>query len=162
MRFKLPSKPRLITYGVFATVALIAGSLFFDDSLPPKLDGFSLSETGVSINDPAPQFSFEGRITDDRGVTGAEFQCLEDGEARLLIYLAMAGSDRNRVSFGKLSGSFGWAGRWFGTAYDLSFEGNATLPPSLEAMNCQWHARVRDILGNESFIDTGVSLSIKN
>lgn len=116
----------------------------------------------MSVQDPAPQFEFSGQLSDSRGVTNAEFQCVEDGEIKLLIYLAMAGSDRNRVSFGQISGSFGWAGRWSGTSYDLSFEGLATLPPNLEATNCKWFAKLGDILGNQNYVDTGLTLVVNS
>ncbi len=162
MKLRLPSKAKLAWYLALALGAGAGLTFYFSDRTPPELVSFELSSQRVRVSDPAPQFEFTGRITDERGVTGAEMQCLQDGDIKLLVYVAMAGGDRNRVSFGEVSGSFGWAGRWSGTSYDLSFEGLGKLPPDIEAGSCDWHAKLRDIVGNESFVDTGVSLSIEN
>jgi len=156
------SKSKLAWYLVLATLAGAGLTFFFSDRTPPKIELFELTSQIVSSSDPAPQFEFTGRITDERGVTSAEMQCLQDGEIKLLIYIAMAGGDRNRVSFGEVSGSFGWAGRWRGTSYDLSFEGLGKLPPDIQTGSCDWYAKLGDIVGNEAFIDAGVSLRIDN
>jgi len=157
---RLPSKPKIFGYVALTLAGAIAAGFYFNDFSAPRLDNFSTSKQVVSVKDPAPQFEFSGQLSDARGVTNAEFQCVEDGETRLLIYLAMAGSDRNRVSFGQVSGSFGWAGRWFGTSYDLRFEGLANLPPNLETTHCEWFAKLGDILGNETYVDTGLTLVV--
>ena len=162
MKLRLPSKAKLAWYLVLALGAGAGLTFYFSDRTPPELVSFELSSQSVIVSDPAPQFEFTGRITDERGVTGAEMQCLRDGEIQLLVYIAMAGGDRNRVSFGEVSGSFGWAGRWSGTSYDLSFEGLGKLPPDIESGSCDWYAKLSDIVGNASFVDTGVSLSIDN
>lgn len=162
MRLRLPSRRKLFRYGATVLIALLAVGFFFSDRDPPELLSFELNRTSVSVQDPAPQLSFTGRITDVRGVTGAELQCRSDDQTRLLIYIAMAGGDRNRVSFGEVSGSFGWAGRWSGTSYDLSFEGLGKLPPDIKPTSCRWFAKLSDIVGNEALIDTGVTLEIKS
>lgn len=160
--FKKITKPKLIR-NLFLVLLLGAGlTFYFSDRTPPELSSFELSRQSVKTSDPAPQFEFSGRLTDERGVTRAELQCLEDGEIKLLIYIAMAGADRNRVSFGEVSGSFGWAGRWSGTAYDLEFEGLGKLPPQIAPISCQWHAKLRDLVGNEALFDTGLTLSVEN
>lgn len=162
MKNRLPSKRKVVQYTAISLGLGLAAGFYFSDRTPPELLSFNLSSENVRVLDPAPQLEFTGRITDERGVTGAEMQCLQDGDIKLLIYIAMAGGDRNRVSFGEVSGSFGWAGRWSGTSYDLSFEGLGKLPQDIEAGSCDWYAKLSDIVGNESFIDTGVSLRIDN
>lgn len=162
MKNRLPSKRQVIQFLAITSVLGLAAGFYFSDRDPPELTEFEISRTQESLDGPEPQFEFSGRITDVRGVTEAQLQCLEGDQIRLLSFIAMAGGDRNRVSFGEVSGSFGWAGRWSGTSYDLRFEGLGKLPPGLEDINCTWHAKLRDIVGNQSFIDTGVSLSTEN
>lgn len=160
MKSQLPSARKLTWYfAIVAAIALAAG-FYFSDTNPPELLGFEIDKSTVSASDPSPQLSFSGQITDVRGITSAELHCMAGDQTRLLIYIAMAGGDRNRVSFGEVSGSFGWAGRWSGTAYDLEFEGLGILPPSIEPTECSWHARLGDIIGNEAVFDTGVKLQI--
>ena len=162
MKFRLPSKPKLTGYLALALVAAGGLAFYFSDRTPPELVSFELTSQSVRVSDPAPQFEFFGRLTDQRGITGAEMRCVDGGEIKLLVYIAMSGGDRNRVSFGEVSGSFGWAGRWGGTSYDLSFEGLGKLPPEIGPTNCRWFAKVSDIVGNQALIDTGVTLEIKS
>ena len=132
---------------------------FFSDKDSPELTGFELSAQAVSISQDG-KFEFAGSFTDARGVTEAQFECVENGEPKLIIVLAMQGNDRNRVSFGKISGSSTWTGRWSGTSYDLQFEGLAPLSDSFDPTSCSWYARLGDIVGNRVFQDTGLSLRL--
>ena len=132
---------------------------FFSDKDSPELTGFELSAQAVSISQDG-KFEFAGSFTDARGVTEAQFECVENGEPKLIIFLAMQGNDRNRVSFGKISGSSTWTGRWSGTSYDVQFEGLAPLSASFDPTSCNWYARLGDIVGNRVFQDTGVSLRL--
>lgn len=132
---------------------------FFSDKDAPELTSFELSAQAVSISQDG-QFEFSGSFTDARGVTAAQFECVENGEPKLLIFLAMQGNDRNRVSFGKISGSASWTGRWTGTAYDVQFEGIAPLSESFDPTSCSWYASLGDIVGNRVYQATEVSLEL--
>lgn len=161
MAIKLPSKPKLALYGVLTIAAVIATTWFFSERDAPTLNSFEISPQSVSISKEG-LFSFAGSIADSRGVTEAQFECVEDGDAKLIIFIAMQGNDRNRVSFGRISGTANWSGRWSGTAYEFDFEGLAQLSSSFEPTACNWHARLGDIIGNRSYFDTGVKLELAN
>lgn len=159
MAIKLPSKPKLALYATLSIAGAIAVGWFFSEREAPELTSFEISAEKVSISQDQG-FSFSGSMRDERGVTDAQFECVQDGESKFIIFVAMQGNDRNRVSFGRISGTSTWTGRWSGSAYDFEFEGIATLTETFEPANCTWYASLGDIIGNKTYFDTGVSLEI--
>lgn len=159
MRLTLPSKPKLVLYAVGTVIGIAAVSWFFSERQAPELTSFELSSNQVSISQDQV-FSFTGSMRDERGITEAQLECVDNGEMRFIIFLAIQGNDRNRVSFGRIEGSANWTGRWGGNAYDLQFEGLAPLTETFEPANCSWFARVKDIVGNEAYYNTGVKLAV--
>lgn len=146
-------------YGVGLVAAAGAAAWFFSESDAPQLSNFQLSRQLVSIEQDG-HFSFSGQITDERGLTDAQLECMDGDEMEFIIFIAVQGNDRNRVSFGRIEGSAEWAGRWSGNAYDLQFEGEAVLSETFQPAQCTWFARFKDIVGNRSYTDTGVELTV--
>jgi hypothetical protein len=140
-----PSRKSILKFGAVALVGGLAFFFYTNDSTPPQLTDFSFAP---SATDPAT-FEFSGRITDERGVSKAFFRCL-DGEAeKMVLDVAMSGSSRNQVSFGLISKSPHWAGNWKGTSYDLSFQGQTSLPEGFDS-SCIWQVELSDALGNKT------------
>ena len=159
LQVTFPSKRKLAVYGLGTILGLSTLIWFFSDSTPPAVTNFALSGATVSIaNDKL--FSFSGEMRDDRGITEAQFECVSDEKVEFIIFIAMQGNDRNRVSFGRISGTANWTGRWSGSSYALEFEGLAPLTETFEPTNCDWFARLSDIVGNETYFDTGARLKI--
>ena len=131
--------------------------LFYtDDHEAPVLSDFRFEQ----VDEAGLSFRYSGSISDARGVSKAEFTCLDNGTPRLVIVVAMSGADRNKSSFGFLSRSPVWSGNWKGTSYDLSFSGRAIFPSDTPAISCNWQAQLRDSLGNArtvSLIQTEVA-----
>ncbi len=144
----LPSRKTVIRYTIISLI-LGAGFYFYtDDHDAPQLTGFAFENT-----DKSTEYEYSGRLTDARGVSRAQFECLDQGEIKLVIVVAMTGADRNKTSFGILSKSPIWSGSWKGTSYALDFGGRAIFPSQTEPISCIWRGKLRDNLGNEAVIE---------
>ncbi len=144
----LPSRKTVIRYTIISLI-LGAGFYFYtDDHDAPQLTGFAFENT-----DKPTEYEYSGRLTDARGVSRAQFECLDQGEIKLVIVVAMTGADRNKTSFGILSKSPIWSGSWKGTSYELDFRGRAIFPSQTEPISCIWRGKLRDNLGNEAVIE---------
>ncbi len=148
MRRFFPEKRTVVKYTIISLV-LGAGFYFYtDDHDAPQLTGFAFENT-----DKPNEYEYSGRLTDARGVSRAEFECLDQGEIKLVIVVAMTGADRNKTSFGILSKSPIWSGSWKGTSYVLDFGGRAIFPSQTQPISCIWRGKLRDNLGNEAVIE---------
>lgn len=137
-----PKPKTLIKYSIFTILGLVGFFIYTDDQEPPVLSGFNFSANTLE----AGSYVFSGRISDERGVAKAAFSCLDGDEVRMVIDVAMSGSNRNQVSFGFISKSPHWAGNWSGTSYELEFQGRTKVPGTLPT--CTWQAELKDSLGN--------------
>ena len=142
MALPKPKPKTLIKYSVFSALGLGAFFLYANDHEPPVLTGFSFEADSQEVG----EYVFSGAISDERGVAKAAFSCLDGDQIRMVIDVAMSGSNRNQVSFGLISKSPHWAGNWSGTSYELQFQGRTNLGE--RAPSCIWRAELKDSLGN--------------
>jgi hypothetical protein len=142
MAWPKPKPKTLIKYSAFTALGLVAYFLYTNDHEPPVLTGFSFEADSQEVG----EYVFSGAISDERGVAKAAFSCLDGDQVRMVIDVAMSGSNRNQVSFGLISKSPHWAGNWSGTSYELEFRGQTNLGE--QGPSCIWQAELKDSLGN--------------
>lgn len=156
------TKGRIIKWGLITVALGGAVAFYLNDHEAPVLESVSFSASELNLAGDTGYLEFSGRVTDSRGISTVQLQCIEDSQVKIMVHLALSGSFRNRVSFGLDETTYNWRGAWKGTRYDLSFKGVGNIPAGTPATNCQWHAKLEDELGNESFEPLGQSLTIRS
>lgn len=148
MKRFFPEKKTILKYSLISALLGIGLFIYTDDHDAPALGDFRFS---VSDENPL-RFEYSGRLSDDRGVASATFECISETKTELVIVVGMSGVNRNQTSFGILSRSPNWSGNWRGTSYDLTFQGRADFPDDQVDTDCTWIAKLRDNLGNETVL----------
>lgn len=143
MKIRKLKRKTLMKYSAITIVSVAGFALYTNDHSAPELESFYFQQGPIE-----GEYELGGRITDERGVSYAEFECFEGTELKQVIVVAMSGANRNKVSFGVLSRSPNWVGSWKGTSYDLTF--SAILRNQPVSQNCRWSATLKDNLGNQT------------
>lgn len=149
-----------LTYSALFLAVYIGYLIYATDRTAPALESFVVS---TEVLDPAAgleTFEYSGKITDARSVSKAEFYCTSKTGDEFVLVLVTSGANKYKVGFGKISSSPDWLGRWDGTKTEVQFEGIGRLPKGTQPLECDWVAKLADNLGNQTEIETGLSLSI--
>jgi hypothetical protein len=161
MQFKI-SKRQLIKWSAISVVAIGAFIIYTSDNDAPVLESVSFSRGEMFLDGEMGLMEFDGRVTDARGINSVQLHCIESGQTKIMIHLAITGANRNRVSFGLDETTYNWRGSWKGTRYDLSFGGIGRIPPDTQSIACDWYSSLRDELGNSSWEPIGLSFQLVN
>lgn len=155
---------KIRSWQVYTSLAIAAGVAYFiyqNDSTPPVISEFQVSQTEFDISGADQVFSFSGSISDDRDLEQADLICMENGEKRMIIHLGIKGASAKFASFAILPGSPSWTGRWVGKLTDLNFEGTGFLPKGMRNTNCTWEALLIDAIGNENNNQLAVTMKVE-
>ncbi|MEY3614460.1 MAG: hypothetical protein RL752_368 [Actinomycetota bacterium] len=150
-----------IRYGAISAVALLAIAFYAGEKNPPVLESFSVISETVDLSESG-RYEFSGVVTDERGVRSIELLCESETRTEFVILVPTTGSNKYKVSFGRLTASPDWIGHWEGNLNEIRFSGAGKIPLDTPSLTCDWQVKMRDMVGNEITTPAGVVMTVRS
>ncbi|MFM2020270.1 MAG: hypothetical protein RL718_851 [Actinomycetota bacterium] len=150
-----------IRYGVIAAIAALAIAVYSGEKNPPVLESFAVAFENLDLTESG-RYEFSGVVRDERGVRSVELLCISEERTEFVIQVPTTGSNKYKVSFGRLTASPDWVGHWVGSLNEVRFSGAGKIPLDTPSLTCDWQATMRDMVGNEITTPAGVVMTVKS